>query len=43
MKNENLNIVYDISVISQYEEELFQKTKLEDRLKWNSMDGIKYI
>ncbi len=40
MKNENLNLEYDISVISQYEEELFQKTKLEDRLKWNSMEKM---
>ena len=37
MKSKNINIVYDISVISQYEEELFQKTKYEDRVKWNSM------
>ncbi len=40
MKNKNLNIEYDISVISQYDEEIFQKTKFEDRIKWKSMEKM---
>jgi len=33
----NIITKYDIAIISQYSEKLFEKTKLEDKVKWNSM------
>lgn len=35
-----INIKYDISIISQYSKRLYEKTYLEDRVKWNAMDKM---
>ena len=46
--NCDINIEYDISIISQYSKRLYEETYLKEKIKWNAMDKmheflVKYI